>query len=91
MIVGCVDNLEARQLLEQMGEELTIPFMDAVVADDAMSGSVQLIIPGRTGGLEAAPIPGCKAGGRSAEIGDDWEGCGAPCRGGGRRRQSRLA
>ena len=56
MIVGCVDNLEARQLLEQMGEELTIPFMDAVVADDAMSGSVQLIIPGRTGGLEAAPI-----------------------------------
>ena len=30
--------------------------MDAVVSDDAMGGSVQLIIPGRTGGLEAAPI-----------------------------------
>lgn len=30
--------------------------MDAVVADDAMSGHVQLIIPGRTGGLEAAPL-----------------------------------
>ena len=30
--------------------------MDAVVGDDAMSGHVQLIIPGRTGGLEAAPI-----------------------------------
>jgi len=56
MIVGCVDNLEARQLMEQVSEELQIPFMDAVVADDAMSGSVQLIIPGRTGGLEAAPI-----------------------------------
>ena len=56
MIVGCVDNLEARQLMEGVCEELTIPFIDAVVADDAMSGSVQLIIPGRTGGLEAAPI-----------------------------------
>ena len=30
--------------------------MDAVVSDDAMGGSVQLIIPGRTGGLEASPI-----------------------------------
>ena len=56
MIVGAVDNLEARQLMEQLSEELQVPFMDAVVADDAMSGHVQLIIPGRTGGLEAAPI-----------------------------------
>ena len=32
--------------------------MDGVVADDAMSGHIQLIIPGRTGGLEAAPIKG---------------------------------
>ena len=56
MIVGCVDNLEARQLMEQMSEELQVPFMDAVVSDDAMGGSVQLIIPGRTGGPEAAPI-----------------------------------
>ena len=30
--------------------------MDAVVADDAMTGHVQLIIPGRTGGLEASPL-----------------------------------
>jgi len=35
---------------------MQLPFMDAVVSDDAMGGSVQLIIPGRTGGLEAAPI-----------------------------------
>ena len=56
MIVGCVDNMEARQLMEQVSEELQVPFMDAVVSDDAMGGSVQLIIPGRTGGLEAAPI-----------------------------------
>merc|ERR1719155_358280 len=56
MLVGCVDNLEARQLMEQVSEELQLPFMDAVVSDDAMGGSVQLIIPGRTGGLEAAPI-----------------------------------
>lgn len=56
MMVGCVDNMEARQLMEQMSEELQIPYIDAVVSDDAMSGSVQLIIPGRTGGLEAAPI-----------------------------------
>ena len=39
-----------------MSDELQLPFMDAVVGDDAMSGHVQLIIPGRTGGLEAAPI-----------------------------------
>lgn len=42
--------------MERVSEELQVPFMDAVVADDAMSGSVQLIIPGRTGGLEASPI-----------------------------------
>jgi ubiquitin-like modifier-activating enzyme 5 len=95
MIIGCVDNWEARQVLEavsdelqliptpsptlslspsptlslspsptlslpptliQVSDELQLPFMDAVVGDDAMSGHVQLIIPGRTGGLEAAPI-----------------------------------
>ena len=56
MIVGCVDNMEARLLMEQMGGDLQIPYIDAVVADDAMSGCVQLIIPGRTGGLEASPI-----------------------------------
>ena len=56
MIVGAVDNFDARQALEGVSEELAIPFLDCCVADDAMSGSVQLIIPGRTGGLEAAPI-----------------------------------
>ena len=48
--------MEARGFLETVSEDLQLPFMDAVVADDAMSGHVQLIIPGRTGGLEAAPI-----------------------------------
>ena len=28
--------------MEQISEELTVPFMDAVVADDAMTGSVQV-------------------------------------------------
>lgn len=56
LLLGCVDNMAARQALEAVGEELQLPFMDGVCADDAMSGSVQLIIPGRTGGLEAAPI-----------------------------------
>mmetsp|Transcript_16983 Transcript_16983/g.45783 ORF Transcript_16983/g.45783 Transcript_16983/m.45783 type:complete len:318 (-) Transcript_16983:349-1302(-) len=56
LILGCVDNLAARQAMEAVSEELQVPFMDAVVADDAMSGHIQLIIPGRTGGLEAAPI-----------------------------------
>jgi ubiquitin-like modifier-activating enzyme 5 len=56
LIIGCCDSLEARQAMEAVSEELQVPFMDAVVADDAMSGHVQLIIPGRTGGLEASPI-----------------------------------
>ena len=56
LILGCVDNMEARKAMEAVSEELQVPFMDAVVADDAMSGHVQLVIPGRTGGLEAAPI-----------------------------------
>jgi len=56
LLIGCVDNLEARELMERFSDEMQLPFMDAVVADDAMSGHVQLIIPGRTGGLEAAPI-----------------------------------
>ena len=56
IIIGCVDNFEARQAMEAVSEELQVPFMDAVVSDDAMSGSVQLIIPGRTG---AACPPRC--------------------------------
>lgn len=56
VILGCVDNFAARQVMEAVSEELQVPFMDAVVADDAMSGHLQLIIPGRTGGLEAAPL-----------------------------------
>jgi ubiquitin-like modifier-activating enzyme 5 len=56
LILGCVDNFAARQVMEALSEELQVPFMDAVVADDAMSGHIQLIIPGRTGGLEQAPI-----------------------------------
>merc|ERR1712087_805597 len=56
LVIGCVDNMEARQALENVMEELQMPYLDAVVSDDAMSGAVQLIIPGRTGGLEASPI-----------------------------------
>lgn len=55
LVMGCVDNLEAREQIASICEEQQLPFMDAVVADDAMSGHVQLIIAGRTGGLEAAP------------------------------------
>mmetsp|Transcript_32111 Transcript_32111/g.73883 ORF Transcript_32111/g.73883 Transcript_32111/m.73883 type:complete len:249 (+) Transcript_32111:371-1117(+) len=56
LILGCVDNWNARQVMEAVCEELQLPFMDAVVTDDAMSGHIQLIVPGRTGGLEAAPV-----------------------------------
>jgi len=56
LIIGCVDNMEARQTMEAMSEELQVPYMDCVVSDDAMQGCVQLIIPGRTGGLEASLI-----------------------------------
>jgi len=56
LIIGCVDSLDARQFMEAVSEELQVPYLDVVVGDDAMSGAVQLIIPGRTGGLEASPI-----------------------------------
>ena len=56
LVLSCVDTMEARQALESVCEELQLPMMDAVTGDDAMSGHVQLIIPGRTGGLEASPM-----------------------------------
>eukprot|EP00967_Tisochrysis_lutea_P073649 scaffold98683_cov33-Tisochrysis_lutea.AAC.2 len=56
LVIGCVDSMEARQAIEAAAEELQLPYMDAVCGDDAMSGHVQLIIPGRTGGLEASPM-----------------------------------
>ena len=56
LLLGCVDNFEARAALESLSEELQLPYMDAVVEENAMAGHVQLIIPGKTGGLEASPV-----------------------------------
>ena len=56
LLLGCVDNFDARAALESISEELQLPYMDAVVEENAMAGHVQLIIPGKTGGLEASPV-----------------------------------
>ena len=56
LVIGCVDNMEARRAIETVCAELHLPYLDATVADDAMSAHVQLIIPGRTAGLDASPI-----------------------------------
>ena len=56
LLLGCVDNFDARAALESLSEELQLPYMDAVVEENAMAGHVQLIIPGKTGGLEASPV-----------------------------------
>lgn len=56
LVIGCVDSMPTRQAIEGVSAELQLPYVDAVCGDDAMSGHVQLIIPGRTGGLEASPM-----------------------------------
>jgi len=55
LVLGCVDNFEARTAINQACCELNISWMESGVSEDAVSGHIQFIIPGQTACFECAP------------------------------------
>jgi ubiquitin-like modifier-activating enzyme 5 len=48
LILGCVDNFEARVAINQACMELNLAWMESGVSENAVSGHIQYIIPGET-------------------------------------------
>lgn len=48
IVLSCVDNFEARMAINAACNELNIPWFESGVAENAVSGHIQLIIPGET-------------------------------------------
>lgn len=48
-VLSCVDNYGARTAVNQACNELGIVWMESGVSEDAVSGHIQTLLPGRTG------------------------------------------
>eukprot|EP00823_Brevimastigomonas_motovehiculus_P000266 TRINITY_DN10379_c0_g1_i1.p1 TRINITY_DN10379_c0_g1~~TRINITY_DN10379_c0_g1_i1.p1 ORF type:complete len:432 (+),score=106.38 TRINITY_DN10379_c0_g1_i1:28-1296(+) len=55
LVLSCVDNYEARIAVNQACNELDQPWMESGVSENAVSGHIQFILPGRTACFECAP------------------------------------
>jgi len=55
LVLCCVDNYEARVAINRACLELNQPWMESGVSEDAVSGHIQLILPGKTACFECAP------------------------------------
>ena len=55
LILSCVDNYEARMTINQVCLELDQVWMESGVSEDAVSGHIQLIIPGQTACYQCVP------------------------------------
>jgi ubiquitin-like modifier-activating enzyme 5 len=55
LILSCVDNYEARMTINQAALELGQTWMESGVSEDAVSGHIQLLVPGETACFECAP------------------------------------
>ena len=55
LILSCVDNYEARMTVNQAALEMGQPWMESGVSEDAVSGHIQLLLPGETACFECAP------------------------------------
>lgn len=55
LVLSCVDNFDARMAVNQACNELNIRWMESGVSEDAVSGHIQFIIPGRTACYQCAP------------------------------------
>jgi len=62
LILGCVDNYAARMTINQACNELGQTWMESGVSENAVSGHIQLMVPGRYACFECAP-PAVVAGG----------------------------
>lgn len=48
LVLGCVDNYEARITINQACLELNMSWMESGVSEDAVSGHIQYIVPGES-------------------------------------------
>jgi len=55
LVLGCVDNFEARVTINQACMELNLPWMESGVSEDAVSGHIQYIVPGESACFQCVP------------------------------------
>jgi len=55
LVLCCVDNFEARVAINQACNELNQIWMESGVSEDAVSGHIQLLVPGKTACFQCAP------------------------------------
>ncbi|KAJ7956045.1 ubiquitin-like modifier-activating enzyme 5 [Quillaja saponaria] len=55
LVLSCVDNYEARMAVNQACNELSQTWLESGVSEDAVSGHIQLLIPGETACFACAP------------------------------------
>lgn len=60
IVLSCVDNFEARMAINQACNELGQVWMESGVSEDAVSGHVQLIIPGETACFAVSGLRGAR-------------------------------
>ncbi|KAK4401096.1 Ubiquitin-like modifier-activating enzyme 5 [Sesamum angolense] len=62
LVLSCVDNYEARMVVNQACNELNQTWMESGVSENAVSGHIQLLVPGETACFACAPPLGVVAG-----------------------------
>ncbi|DAZ94991.1 TPA: hypothetical protein N0F65_000623 [Lagenidium giganteum] len=55
LVLSCVDNYAARTAINQACNELNQEWMESGVSEDAVSGHIQFLLPGRTACFECLP------------------------------------
>ncbi|KDO24270.1 hypothetical protein SPRG_09906 [Saprolegnia parasitica CBS 223.65] len=55
LVLSCVDNYAARMSINQACNELNMTWMESGVSEDAVSGHIQTLLPGRTACFECLP------------------------------------
>ena len=55
LVLSCVDNYEARMTINQVCLELGQTWMESGVSEDAVSGHIQVIVPGKTACFACVP------------------------------------
>ncbi|KAL2236143.1 ubiquitin-like modifier-activating enzyme 5 [Sesamum indicum] len=55
LVLSCVDNYEARMVVNQGCNELNQTWMESGVSENAVSGHIQLLVPGETACFACAP------------------------------------
>ena len=55
LLLCCVDNYEARMAVNEACCEHNVPWLESGVSENALSGHVQLMLPGRTACFQCAP------------------------------------